>query len=433
MAPIMNLNESEPKERMSALLHSTDEYLKKGKLDEALETVRSVYRYDKNNMYARAFEERILAMTAERNGKQIPGIIEDQIIPPVEDNGTPKGNGPGKGDDDKRRESQEKKGNELELKAREAAIIERQTEYENTYQKLLHENRENTETIQQTQSSKELQSSHEILVDKMKIEYTKQINEIQKRSDDNEKEILSRAAVKYKSRSIEAYKSILLALDDHQIESKGLLHSLRTILDVSDEESQKLLRSVKLQTYITALRKAWEDGRIEEDEQLIINNLRFHYEISDEENDSLVKQVKIDLGIPDNDAMILVIDDNPDILLFCDYALRKTYNNVKTAESAAAALDIIAKQMPSLIVCDIMMPEVSGFQFRDNIINGSYGEEIKSIPFMFISACDDDYMKNIASKQGISKYLAKPISKETLESAVIEMLMKKDPTIWANA
>jgi len=235
----------------------------------------------------------------------------------------------------------------------------------------------------------------------------------------------SRELLRFRWRSIEVYKSIVMALEDYHIDSDDLLVSLRGILDISELENAEIVRAVKIDAYIKALRKAWEGGRIEEEDKQTINNLRSHYGISNEEHERLVSQVKTDLGIPEDNTMILLIDDSPDILLFCNFALRKTYKNVKTAVSVATALEIIKAEMPTLIICDVMMPDVSGFQFYENIKKGLYGEEIKSVKFMFMSACDDAYMKMIASTQGVSKYLAKPTTKESLETAVKEMLMSE--------
>ncbi|HLP17952.1 MAG TPA: response regulator [Bacteroidota bacterium] len=436
MAGTATLSESERKERVSMLLRNTDEFIKKGDLEKALEIIRNVYQYDIQNMYARAFEERILMMIVERDGQVIQRKVADKekhIQQEIEKKAQIEINKRLKEfyhqweEESKRREDQEKKEIELELKAREAALLERQAEHEQTYQNLLDENRKREEMAARSTDGQESNKSHEVHIEKIKAEHEKQIAEVQQQALENEKVFSARELTRFRWRSIEVYKSILMTLDSSIAGLEELLKSIRGILDISDDENNELTRSVKIDAYIKALRKAYEGGTIKDEERQIINNLRNHYEISEEEHTKLVKQVKLDLGIPDEDAMILIIDDSPDILVFCDYALRKTYTNVKTALSVDVALETILLEMPSLIVCDVMMPDVSGFQFYDNIKNGKYGEPIKSVPFMFMSACDDDYMKRIASAQGISTYLTKPITKAALEEAVKQMLSKREP------
>ena len=87
------------------------------------------------------------------------------------------------------------------------------------------------------------------------------------------------------------------------------------------------------------------------------------------------------------------------------------------------AAETIKQEIPSLILCDVMMPERGGFAFYEMIQNGEYGEEIKKTPFVFMSGCSDEYMKKIAADLGVNKYLSKPFSIETLEKTVKEMLM----------
>jgi len=435
MAEKAILNESERKERVSMLLRSTDEYINKGSLEKALEVIRNVYQYDIKNMYARAFEERILAMIVDRDKEQYRKQVDErtrtiqheiETKTQIEVNKKLKEYYKQWEDESKRRETQEKQELELELKAKEAALIERHAEQEKNYQTLLIENRERTEDMHATQDAEELKRNHEIHIEKIKHEYTKRIEEVEKQSEENEKVFSSRELLRFRWRSIEVYKSLMMALDDYKIESEELYTSIRGILDISEEEAVEVERAVKLDSYIQALRQAMGHGKIEPEDQQILENLRTHYGISDAEHEGLVKQVKTDLGIADDNALILLIDDSPDILMFCSYALRKTYKNVKIAVSVDAALGVINEEMPALIICDVMMPDISGFQFHENIMNGMYGSEIKNVPFMFMSACSDDYMKMIANKQGVAKYLAKPTTKEVLEAAVRDMLTRTE-------
>jgi CheY-like chemotaxis protein len=82
------------------------------------------------------------------------------------------------------------------------------------------------------------------------------------------------------------------------------------------------------------------------------------------------------------------------------------------------AAEAIRKEVPALILCDVMMPDIGGFAFYDMIKKGEFGDLVKSIPFVFMSVCSDEYMKNIADNLGAQTYLTKPFSREILERTI---------------
>jgi CheY-like chemotaxis protein len=126
-------------------------------------------------------------------------------------------------------------------------------------------------------------------------------------------------------------------------------------------------------------------------------------------------------GMADS-AKILIIDDSRDVLVFADHVLKKRYANVRTVESVKEAVSAIGEEMPDLILCDVMMTETGGFAFYDLIQQGEYGDALKTVPFVFMSACSDEYMKKIAEDLGVNKYIAKPFSKATLEQIITDTL-----------
>ena len=69
--PLPTLKPEERNARVSALLRQVDEDVKAKKLDEALERIRKVYEFDIKNIYARAYEERILVMMMEKE-REVP-------------------------------------------------------------------------------------------------------------------------------------------------------------------------------------------------------------------------------------------------------------------------------------------------------------------------------------------------------------------------
>ena len=64
---------------------------------------------------------------------------------------------------------------------------------------------------------------------------------------------------------------------------------------------------------------------------------------------------------------ILIVDDEPDIIQFIEYNLKKEGFQVVTAENGAVGLEVAKTEMPDLILMDIMMPEMDGVEACRNL------------------------------------------------------------------
>jgi hypothetical protein len=82
--PISMLKPEERSARVSALLRQVDEDVKEKKLDEALERIRKVYEFDLKNIYARAYEERILIMMMEKEREIVMREAKQQAAEQVD-------------------------------------------------------------------------------------------------------------------------------------------------------------------------------------------------------------------------------------------------------------------------------------------------------------------------------------------------------------
>jgi CheY-like chemotaxis protein len=82
-------------------------------------------------------------------------------------------------------------------------------------------------------------------------------------------------------------------------------------------------------------------------------------------------------------AKLLIIDDDPDIRALLKEALKKSGHETKTAESGKTGLEAVDREIPDLILLDLMMPVMNGYGFLDHL--GS--REIKpSIPVVILTA-----------------------------------------------
>lgn len=114
---------------------------------------------------------------------------------------------------------------------------------------------------------------------------------------------------------------------------------------------------------------------------------------------------------------VLVVDDNKEILtLLCDSL---TDYNIRTAESAEAALEIIRQTPPDLIISDIMMPGIDGMAFT-RMIKGN--RHTMHIPLILLSAktSNDERIEGIES--GADAYIGKPFSLSYLKAVVRRLI-----------
>ena len=107
---------------------------------------------------------------------------------------------------------------------------------------------------------------------------------------------------------------------------------------------------------------------------------------------------------------ILVVDDDNIELILIDNVLNEEYN-VITCNNAYKALTIIKNEKIDLIIIDIVMPNIDGFEFTKKILND---EKNKDIPFIYVTSNDSNNTLKEAFKLGAKDYIQKPFNKEKL-------------------
>ncbi|MEJ2158778.1 MAG: response regulator [Desulfobacteraceae bacterium] len=119
--------------------------------------------------------------------------------------------------------------------------------------------------------------------------------------------------------------------------------------------------------------------------------------------------------MPKNDNTILVVDDNPENLKLLHELLAEQNFNVRIASNGSRALSTISMEAPDLILLDIMMPEMDGFevcrQLKEN-------DETAKIPIIFISARYETIDKVKAFSIGGVDYITKPFEAEEVLARV---------------
>ncbi len=103
--------------------------------------------------------------------------------------------------------------------------------------------------------------------------------------------------------------------------------------------------------------------------------------------------------------VILVIDDNTENLKFIGNALRDNQYQPVVAQNAQQALDYLAKEMPELILLDIMMPEMDGFELCEQI---KLKKNLEDIPIIFLTAKTDTESVVKGFEMGAADFVSKP-------------------------
>lgn len=118
---------------------------------------------------------------------------------------------------------------------------------------------------------------------------------------------------------------------------------------------------------------------------------------------------------------ILVVDDNKEIVWLISQILSSDYI-IKEANNATEALKMVENLTPSLIILDIMMPEIDGLELTRRLRSNKF---TKHIPILIVSAKVTEREQAEAYNAGANGYLTKPFSSELLRSVVHRMLTSK--------
>lgn len=116
---------------------------------------------------------------------------------------------------------------------------------------------------------------------------------------------------------------------------------------------------------------------------------------------------------------ILVVDDDPYILMSLEFLMKKSGYEVIIARNGTEALDSIKENKPVLVLLDIMMPDVDGYAICKHIKSTPM---LKDIIVVFISARTRDTDIQAGLELGASRYISKPFSTRDLMKQVKELL-----------
>ncbi len=125
--------------------------------------------------------------------------------------------------------------------------------------------------------------------------------------------------------------------------------------------------------------------------------------------------------VPKTGDRILVVDDEPDIVALVAYHLARAGYRVSTASSGTDALKAAGDEQPALIVLDLMLPELSGFQVLERI---RANPALADTPVLLLTARREEPDRVQGLSLGADDYLVKPFSPQELVLRVRNILRR---------
>ena len=116
---------------------------------------------------------------------------------------------------------------------------------------------------------------------------------------------------------------------------------------------------------------------------------------------------------------ILIVDDEPSIVLSLDYLMRKNGYEPFIARNGEEALAIAEKEVPALLILDIMMPGMDGYEVCEKLRANPVTSSIKII---FLSAKSGKEAIDKGISVGADKYLTKPFNTKQIMQEVVNLL-----------
>ena len=118
-------------------------------------------------------------------------------------------------------------------------------------------------------------------------------------------------------------------------------------------------------------------------------------------------------------ARILIVDDSPSQIAILKRIVEAMGHAVSTAEDGAKGVEAAKREIPDLILMDVVMPNLNGFQATRTI---SREKTTSHIPVILVNTKDQETDRVWGMRQGAKGYLTKPVSEKDLQAAIQQYL-----------
>lgn len=123
-------------------------------------------------------------------------------------------------------------------------------------------------------------------------------------------------------------------------------------------------------------------------------------------------------------ARILIVDDSPVQQLGIKRIVEKLGHETLTAEDGAAGVEVAKAELPDLVLMDVVMPNLNGFQATRTLAREA---TTRHIPVILVTTKDQDTDRMWGMRQGAKAYITKPFSEDELSEVLERVFSGQQP------
>ncbi len=120
-------------------------------------------------------------------------------------------------------------------------------------------------------------------------------------------------------------------------------------------------------------------------------------------------------------ARILIVDDSPTQTLSISKILKKHGHEIITAKDGEEGVEVAKAELPDLVLMDVVMPKINGFQATRQITKNP---STSHIPVIIVTTKDQETDRIWGARQGAKSYVTKPVEEDFLMNAINQYLPK---------
>jgi twitching motility two-component system response regulator PilH len=118
-------------------------------------------------------------------------------------------------------------------------------------------------------------------------------------------------------------------------------------------------------------------------------------------------------------ARILIVDDSPTQTMSLAKILKKHGHEIITAKDGIEGVEVAKAELPDLVLMDVVMPKINGFQATRQITKGP---TTSHIPVIIVTTKDQETDKIWGERQGAKGYVIKPVDEDVLVETIKKFL-----------
>lgn len=388
------------KKRASEVLKRVDLLLREGDLQSALLETRRVKEIDPRNVYALAFEERIMDLLAQKEKQQQE---RDRKAQESEAEATKR-----KEEEEKQKAEQEQRALELREAARQEAARRAAAEREAAAKKAAE------------LPAPPAPAPHPPHAPSLSPPNARPMHPPAPAAPEQGESLLDSLR-----RQMEAFNTYRTALVEvwgdgaSTPDEQQWLTVLRETLSIPNADHQRLEHEVQLECYHTALKSAWAHGRIKPENASLLSEMRNTFHITPEDHDRIEARFLAEIQANEKQTdRIAIIDDDSKLLEVISDILRDAgFATLPFLTSDEAYAYLRTGQAPDLILCDVNLETstMGGFSFYEKI---QWLEHLQEVPFIFLTGLTDEVLVRTGKELGVDDYLTKPIAEQTLIATI---------------